>query len=174
MPDIPEPFALQLAGDWRKAASAWEAIGCPYEQAMALADGDDEQALRLALEICERLGAAPLAGIVRRKLRAGGVRGITRGAQERTRQNPQGLTNSELKVLAQLVQGRRNADIARHLFVSEKTVDHHVSAILAKLGVRSRGEAAAAAHRLGLSDTEKAVGAEKGVGADNGTRAAKK
>jgi DNA-binding CsgD family transcriptional regulator len=144
------PFALQMAGNWRAAAETWGELGCPYEQALALAESDDEGALRDALEICDRLGAAPLGGIVRRKLRASGVRGITRGAQERTRANPQGLTNSELKVLGLLVQGRRNADIARRLFVSEKTVGHHVSAILAKLEVRSRGEAAAAASRLGI------------------------
>jgi DNA-binding NarL/FixJ family response regulator len=92
-----------------------------------------------------------MAAIVRRKLRARGVRKIARGPQERTRNNPQGLTNRELNVLALLAEGCRNAEIARRLFVSEKTVDHHVSAILGKLAVRSRGEAAAAAHRLGLA-----------------------
>ncbi|HVJ40818.1 MAG TPA: AAA family ATPase [Dongiaceae bacterium] len=147
-----EPFALQLAEEWQTAADAWQRFGCPYEQAMALAEGDDEAGLRLGLAICERLGAAPLAGIIRRKLRASGVRGIARGAQERTRQNPHGLTSRELKVLALLTEGCRNAEIARRLFVSEKTVDHHVSSILGKLAVRSRGEAAAAARRLCLCD----------------------
>jgi DNA-binding NarL/FixJ family response regulator len=117
---------------------------------VALADSREETALRQALAIFERLDGCPLAAIVRRKLRAGGVRGIARGAQERTRRNPLGLTARELGVLAHLVEGRRNAEIARRLFVSEKTVDHHVSAILGKLGVRSRGEAAAMASRLGL------------------------
>ena len=148
--ELAKPFALQVAGKWRAAAAAWQALGCPYEQAVALADGADENSLRRALEILERLGAGPMAAIVRRKLRAGGVRGIARGPQERTRKNPQGLTNRELKVLALLTEGCRNAEIARRLFVSEKTVDHHVSAILAKLAVRSRGEAAAVANRLGL------------------------
>jgi DNA-binding CsgD family transcriptional regulator len=150
-----EPFALQIAGKSRAAASAWEAIGCPYEQAMALADGDEEKSLRRSLEIFEGLGAGPMAAIVRRKLRASGVRRVTRGPQARTRQNAHGLTNRELKVLALLVEGCRNAEIARRLFVSEKTVDHHVSAILAKLEVRSRGEAAALANRLGLCDPSK-------------------
>ena len=147
---IAKPFALQIAGKWRAAAAAWEALGCPYEQAVALADGSEEKSLRQALEIFERLGAAPMAAMVRRKLRARGVRRIARGPQARTRKNPQGLTNRELGVLALLAEGCRNAEIARRLFVSEKTVDHHVSAILGKLAVRSRGEAAAAAHRLGL------------------------
>jgi DNA-binding CsgD family transcriptional regulator/tetratricopeptide (TPR) repeat protein len=144
------PFARQMVGDWRGAASAWQRLGCPYEEAVALADSREETALRQALAIFERLDGCPLAAIVRRKLRAGGVRGIARGAQERTRRNPLGLTARELGVLAHLVEGRRNAEIARRLFVSEKTVDHHVSAILGKLGVRSRGEAAAMASRLGL------------------------
>ena len=148
---IAEPYALQITGDWAGAASAWEALGCPYEQAMALADSNDEDALRAALAIFERLGAGPLAGTTRRKLRAGGARRIPRGAQERTRNNPHGLTKRELQVLVLLAEGRRNADIARRLFVSDKTVDHHVSAVLSKLHVCSRSEAAAVANRLGLS-----------------------
>jgi DNA-binding CsgD family transcriptional regulator len=158
---VARPFALQIAGDWRAAAGTWEEIGCPYERAMALADSDEEAPLRDALEISERLGAAPMAAILRRKLRARGVRGIPRGAQERTRRNPRGMTNRELKVLSQLVEGRRNAEIARRLFVSEKTVDHHVSAILAKLDVCSRGEAAAAAMKLGLFQPQIAEQAAK-------------
>jgi DNA-binding NarL/FixJ family response regulator len=64
--------------------------------------------------------------------------------------NPAGLTARELEVLALLVRGLRNAAIADELVVSEKTVDHHVSAVLRKLGVGTRGEAAAEAARLGL------------------------
>ena len=151
---VARPFALQMAGDWQGAAQAWEEIGCSYEQAMALADSDREGPLRTALEIFERMDAVPMAAIVRRKLRASGVRSIPRGAQERTRQNPCGMTNRQLRVLGLLVEGRRNADIARRLFVAEKTVDHHVSAVLAKLGVRSRGEAVAAANKLGLCEAQ--------------------
>jgi DNA-binding CsgD family transcriptional regulator/tetratricopeptide (TPR) repeat protein len=147
---IPEPYAHQIAGAWWAAAASWAKAGCPYEQAMALAEADDEPSLRLALTICDRLEASPLAAILRRKLRASGIRGVTRGAQERNRQNPHNLTGRELTVLALLVEGCRNADIARRLFISDKTVDHHVSSILGKLDVRSRGEAAAAAHRLGI------------------------
>ncbi len=150
-PDVSRPFSLQMAGDWQAAAELWRAYDCPYDQAMALADSDEEAPLRQALEIFERLGANPMAGRVRRKLRASGVRGLKRGAQERTRQNPVGMTNQELKVLALLAEGCRNADIAKRLFVSEKTVGHHVSSVLSKLGVRSRGEAVAAAARLGLN-----------------------
>ena len=160
-PDVCPPFSLQMGGDWQAAAEQWRTIGCPYEQAMALADSDEEAPLRSALEIFERLGATPMAGRVRRKLRASGVRGLKRGAQERTRQNPGGMTNQELKVLSLLAEGCRNADIARRLFVSEKTVGHHVSAVLSKLGVRSRGEAVAAASRLGVPLSRQAAGNNK-------------
>lgn len=153
-PDLPEPYARQMRGDWKGAAQAWQALGCGFAQALALSDSGEEEPLRNALDIFERLGAAPLAALVRRKLRIRGVRDIPRGAQASTRQNPKGMTNKELKVLSLLVEGRRNADIARRLFVSEKTVGHHVSSVLAKLGVRSRGEAAAAAKKLGLEDSD--------------------
>jgi ATP/maltotriose-dependent transcriptional regulator MalT len=146
---IAEPWRLMLAEEWRTAAAAWQRIGMPYEQALALAEGNEED-VRDALSIFDRLGAAPMAAIVRRRLRAEGIRDVPRGAQERTRNNPHGLTGRELKVLSLLTSGQRNADIARQLFVSDKTIEHHVSAILAKLGVRSRGEAAAAANKLGL------------------------
>ena len=86
-----------------------------------------------------------------RKLRERGVRGVPRGPRPRTRANPGGLTARELEVLALLAKGLQNAAIAAQLVVSEKTVDHHVSAILRKLDVRTRGEAAAEAARLGLA-----------------------
>ncbi|HEY2780581.1 MAG TPA: AAA family ATPase [Steroidobacteraceae bacterium] len=147
---IAKPWALQIAGDWQGAAAGWEAINCPYERAMALAECKNESAVRTALQIFEDLGATPMAAITRRKLRESGVRNIPRGSHERTKQNPHQLTRRQLQVLALLAEGCRNAEIAARLFVTEKTVDHHVSAVLDKLQVRSRGEAAAVANRLGL------------------------
>jgi DNA-binding CsgD family transcriptional regulator len=149
--DAAEPFALQMAGAWDAAADRWRVIGCPYEAAAALADSDQEPQLRAALTELERLGARPLAAAVARKLRELGVRGLARGPRPATRANPANLTAREAEVLALVTEGLRNADIARRLFVSPKTVDHHVSAILAKLGVRTRGEAARAAARLGIN-----------------------
>jgi DNA-binding CsgD family transcriptional regulator len=148
---VAEPFILQMTGAWEAAADHWRALGCTYEAAAALADSDQEPQLRAALTELERLGARPLAAAVARKLRALGVRGLTRGPHPTTRANPANLTARELEVLGLLVEGLRNADIARRLFVSPKTVDLHVSAILAKLGVRTRGEAARAAARLGIN-----------------------
>jgi DNA-binding NarL/FixJ family response regulator len=97
------------------------------------------------------LGGGPAAAVVARRLRELGVRGVPRGPRPATRENPANLTARELEVLGLVVQGLRNAEIAARLVVSEKTVDHHVSAILRKLNVRTRAEAGAEAARLGLS-----------------------
>jgi ATP/maltotriose-dependent transcriptional regulator MalT len=154
--DVAPPFQLMLAGDWRAAATAWQCIGMPYEQALALAEGP-EGALREALEILDTLGAGPLAAIVRRRLREGGAKGVPRGPRDTTRANPQGLTAKEVEVLSLLALGDSNAQLGRRLHRSTKTIDHHVSAILGKLGVRTRAEAVATAYALGIfSATEDA------------------
>jgi DNA-binding CsgD family transcriptional regulator len=145
----PLPFALHMAGDWRAAADCWEQIGCPYEQALALMDGD-EGAQRAALALFERLGASPAAEIVRRQLRAAGARGLPRGPRVATQGNPQGLTTRQLEILLLLAEGLHNAEIADRLSTTPKTAAHHVSAILAKLNARSRGEAVRLAYHLGI------------------------
>jgi DNA-binding CsgD family transcriptional regulator len=147
---VAEPFVLQMAGHWEAAAAGWRALGCPYEAAAALAGGGQEPQLPTALAELQRLGARPLATRVARQLRDLGARGLSRGPRPSTRANPANLTPRETEVLALVAEGLRNADIAQRLVVSTKTVDHHVSAILAKLGVRSRAEAAGAAARLGI------------------------
>ena len=78
------------------------------------------------------------------------MRVLPRGPRQATRKNPAGLTPGQMKVLTLLARGLQNSEIARELFLSPRTVDHHVSAILAKLGVRVRGEAADAARGKGL------------------------
>src|SRR6185312_7182795 len=149
---VAEPYALSLAGDAQGAANVWNEIGCPYEAALALADAEDEQTLRRAHAELQELGARPAAAIVARRLRRRGVRDVPRGPRARTRENSAGLTPRELEVVALLAQGLRNAQIAERLVVSQKTVDHHVSAILRKLEVQTRGEAGAKAAELGLVD----------------------
>jgi DNA-binding CsgD family transcriptional regulator/tetratricopeptide (TPR) repeat protein len=149
---VAEPYALSIAGEWGSAAELWRTLGCPYESALALADGGDPVALRQAVEMLRELGARPAAAIVTRRLRERGVRGVPRGPRLRTRNNPAGLTPRELEVVMLLAEGLRNAQIAQRLVVAEKTIDHHVSAILRKLDVHTRGEAAAEAVRLGLTD----------------------
>jgi DNA-binding CsgD family transcriptional regulator len=145
------PYSLELAGEYSRAASRWREVGCPYEAALALAGSDDDPSLRQALDELRALEAQPAAAIVAHKLRARGARNLPRGPRAQTRANPAGLTARELEVLALVRDGLRNAEIASRLFVSEKTVDHHVSAILRKLGARSRGEASAKAARLELT-----------------------
>jgi DNA-binding CsgD family transcriptional regulator len=148
------PYRLSIAGDWAQAAKLWRDIGCPYEAALALAAADDETALRQAHDELRALGARPAIAVVARRLRERGARGIPRGPRRKTRTNPAGLTSRELEVLALLVEGMRNAEIAQRLVISEKTVDHHVSAVLRKLDARTRGEASAIASNLGLTRTE--------------------
>jgi DNA-binding CsgD family transcriptional regulator len=154
-PGAAEPYARQIAGDWSRAADLWAELGCPYEAALALADADDDAALRRALEELQRLGARPAAAIVARRLRERGARGLPRGPRRGTRRNPANLTPRELEILTFVAQGLRNAEIAERLFLSHRTVDHHVSAILRKLDVDSRGQASTEAVRLGLADQEK-------------------
>lgn len=99
----------------------------------------------------EALGAEVAATQLRRDLRAAGTRGLPRGQRASTQANPMALTARELEILRLLCAGLRNADIAAQLSRSVRTVDHHVAAVLAKLGVGTRTEAVAAARALGLT-----------------------
>jgi DNA-binding CsgD family transcriptional regulator len=144
------PDAATLAGDWEQAAGLWAELGCPYETALALGEGDDADASLRALAELHRLGARPAAAIVTQRLRERGVR-APRGPNAAARQNPAGLTARELEVLALLVEGLRNSEIAARLVVSPRTVEHQVSAVLRKLGAHTRGEAAAIARRGDLT-----------------------
>ncbi len=148
-----DPYLLHIAGNWRQAAAAWEQIGCPYEQADALADGD-ELGMREALAIFTRLGAQPAADRVRARMREAGVKHVPTRPRAATRAAPAGLTRRQLEVLTLLGVGRTNADIARELFITEKTAEHHVSAVLRKLGVSTRSEAVATARKIGVGDPQ--------------------
>lgn len=147
---IPEPYALSLAGETEPAAAWWAAHSCPYDAALALSDSDVDSSLHEALSGLQELDSRAAAAIVARRLRDRGARGLPRGPRAATRNNPAGLTPREADVLALLEQGLTNPEIAGRLYLSVKTIDHHVAAILRKLDVRSRGEAAAVSVRRGL------------------------
>jgi DNA-binding CsgD family transcriptional regulator/tetratricopeptide (TPR) repeat protein len=147
---LPEPARLSLRGEHEAAAAAWESLLCPWEAALARYDGGTEATLREALAGFEALGATAAVQLCRRELRRLGVRSVPVGARASTREHPAGLTPRESEVLDLLVEGLRNEEIAARLVISVKTVDHHVSSVLGKLGVSSRGAAASEARRLGI------------------------
>jgi DNA-binding CsgD family transcriptional regulator len=153
-PALPEgsesPFVAQMQGRWAVAAAGWNELRCPYEEALALFDADEPDPLLTSLAILDDLGAIPAARLVRRKLHDLDVPGVPRGPRPLTRANPAGLTSRQLEVLQLLAQGLTNAEIGERLFVSPKTVDHHVSAILAKLDAATRHDAARVAAERGL------------------------
>jgi DNA-binding CsgD family transcriptional regulator len=119
---VVDPYGLELAGQPDAAAARWAALSCPYEAAVTAGDVD----------ALARLGARATVLRLRR-----------RGPRRATRRNPGGLTAREVEVLQLVAEGLTNAEIADRLVVSRRTVDHHVSAILAKLDAPSRASAVA-------------------------------
>ena len=144
-----EPYYLQMKGKWREAAGIWEKLGCPYEKALSLSEGD-EQAMKEAVEIFDRLGASATSSRVKQQMRENGIRKIPKGPRASTKANPGGLTERQVDVLKLLTRGMSNSEIASSLFISPKTVDHHISAIFAKLNLHSRTEAAAYVRTNGM------------------------
>jgi ATP/maltotriose-dependent transcriptional regulator MalT len=143
-----EAYRLEVAGRARAAAAAWGQLSMPYEAALSLAGSSDAADVQRAHAELTRLGATAVAHKVALRLRELG-RPVPRGARPKTRANPWGLTEREWEIARLLAQGLSNAEIADRLVVSPKTVGHHVSAVLAKLGVRRRAEVAAAMIELG-------------------------
>ncbi|MFF6777035.1 ATP-binding protein [Streptomyces sp. NPDC012637] len=135
------PYALELAGRWPEAVRVWEELGCPYDAALT-GLGGDVPAMRRALETFRSLGARPAADRTWERLRAAGVRRTPHGRRASTWANPYGLTKREREVQRLLCEGLTNREIATRLYITPKTAAHHVAAVLAKLGVHTRQEAA--------------------------------
>jgi DNA-binding CsgD family transcriptional regulator/tetratricopeptide (TPR) repeat protein len=143
---------LLIDGHWQSAATLWAERGLPYERALALIHGDSA-AQHEALAILDRLGAKASLARCRQMLAERGVQRIPRGPRASTRANPVGLTNREMQVLVLLDQGLANHEISHRLSRSAKTIEHHVAAVLAKLGAATRKEAPRIARERGLLPT---------------------
>jgi DNA-binding NarL/FixJ family response regulator len=141
------PHAAMARGDWRAAADEFGAVGWTYDRALMLSLLEDEESLVEAIEIARSLGAEPLTRRVAVRMRELGFR-IPKGPREATRANPAGLTDRQVEVLALLAEGLTNAEIAERLVVSPRTAEHHVAAVLTKLGAPTRREAARRASEL--------------------------
>jgi DNA-binding CsgD family transcriptional regulator/tetratricopeptide (TPR) repeat protein len=148
--DLPEPYAREIAGDWPGAAQAWERLDRPYDAALVRLASSDETGLRQALTVLDGLGARATAATARRRMKQLGMTAIPRGPRPATRAAPAGLTAREQEVLALLAEGLPDREISQRLFISERTVHHHVSAVLSKIGVSSRTAAARQAARMGI------------------------
>jgi DNA-binding CsgD family transcriptional regulator/tetratricopeptide (TPR) repeat protein len=149
--DVPawRPFSDMAAKDWQAAADAFGDVGWMYDRALMLSLLDDEESLAEAIEIARGLGAQPLMKRVTRRMRELAIR-VPQGQREATRINPAGLTARQVEVLTLVTEGLTNAEIAERLVVSQRTAEHHVAAVLTKLGVTTRREAARRASDLGL------------------------
>ncbi len=160
--EVAEPYRCEIEGDWEKAARIWSDLGCPYDSALALQSGTDEAALREALRLFDGVGAAAAGRITRQKMRLLGIQSVPVGRRTATRAHPQGLTRREQEVLELICGGCTNSEIADRLFISARTVGHHVSAVLAKLHAPTRGAAARRAAELGLAGPARAEGTPPG------------
>jgi DNA-binding CsgD family transcriptional regulator len=144
------PYSLALAGRHAEAAAWWRSCGAVYDEAMTLADSTERGLGIRALEILDQLGATAVADRQRLLMRQQGLIAVPQRPRASTLTNPSGLTNRQLDVARLVAQGLTNAEIAQRLYISPKTADHHVSAVLTKLGVSGRRQVMRAAQEIGL------------------------
>jgi DNA-binding CsgD family transcriptional regulator len=148
---VAEPYRLAAEGRYDEAAARWHALGEPFAEAMTLGDAPDPGLRVRGIELLDRLGAVGTADRRRIELRNDGVTQVPQRPRASTRANPSGLTNRQLDVAKLVARGFTNAEIASRLFISPKTADHHVSAVLTKLGLPNRRAVVLRADELGLA-----------------------
>lgn len=153
VPPTDHPRHLAMRGEWIASAEQWGQHNRPYERAEALIHSGDVARRLEGLAILDALGALPLAAATRKALREDGVERVPRGPNRATRDNLAGLTARQIDVLALVGEGLTNAEIAERLFLSVRTVDTHVGAILQRLGAETRRDATRQARELGILET---------------------
>jgi len=147
--EIAEAYDISSATIALKAAALWEKWGCPYEQALVLFEGKDDDK-RKAVAMIQDLGAIAVYEKLKKEMRTLGIKNIPRGIRASTRSNAAFLTDREMDILLLLKEELHNKEIAAQLYISAKTVDHHISSILFKLDVSTRSKAVSEAVRVGI------------------------
>lgn len=147
--EIAEAYDISSAAKALKAAAFWEKLGYPYEQALVLFEGKDDDK-RKAIAMVHDLGATTVYEKMKQEMRNLGIKNIPRGIRNSTRSNAAFLTGREMDVLQLLKEELQNKEIAAQLYISAKTVDHHISSILFKLNAASRSKAVTEAVRMGI------------------------
>ncbi|MGE2723932.1 AAA family ATPase [Mycolicibacterium pulveris] len=148
---IEGPYRLLLDGAYEAAGEEFLALSVPYEAALAFTDSGDAVLAGRGLRLLDELGASAVATKIRHDLRARGVTVVSPRRLE-PGANPVGLTSRQVEVLRLIGEGLTNAELAERLFLSVKTVGHHVSAILAKMEVSRRRDAVRRGRELGILD----------------------
>ncbi|HEX2533592.1 MAG TPA: AAA family ATPase [Chitinophagaceae bacterium] len=144
-----DPYRLLEAGKTGEAAAFWMGKGCIYDAALCLFQGNEEEK-RKAITLVQGLRATATARRMKQEMEASGIKKVPRGKRSSTLANPAQLTSREVQILQYLQEAASNKEIAAALFISAKTVDHHISSILFKLEAPSRSKAVTQAIKLGL------------------------
>lgn len=140
--DLPEPFILELNGDYLDAAQKWEALGLPFETAFNLMRARQQDSFQKAIGLLEAMKAQPALKKLHTMADQAGVKlesaSQKRGPYKAARSHPLGLTAKEQSVLKLICEGLANKDIADKLSRSQRTIEHHVSSVLGKLSAPNR------------------------------------
>jgi DNA-binding CsgD family transcriptional regulator len=147
---IADPYRLELDGRHDDASALWTELGAPFDAALSAVHSPSAEVARAGLSHLQQLDVAGTSARARLLLAERGIHSLPVQPRRATRSNPAGLTNRQLDVARLVAQGLTNGELAERLYISPKTADHHVSAVLGKLGLSSRREVMRSAVELGL------------------------